>query len=134
MTDISAPSDDMKLMLRTIAMPADSNAAGDIFGGWIMARMDLAAAARTNELTDIRTVTVAVNNMRFRKPVKIGDTLSIYTSIEKVGHTSVTLKLEAWIHRGFSKLFEVVADAEFVMVAVDANDRPCPILPEKPAT
>lgn len=133
MTDSSPLPPGMKLMLRTIAMPADTNPAGDIFGGWIMSRMDIAASVRANELSDKRTVTVAVNNVEFRKPMKVGDTLSIYTDITKIGRTSATFRLEAWVHRGYSALFEQVATAEFVMVAVDDNDRPTPIRSSEPS-
>ena len=88
-----------ELTLRTLAMPADANAAGDIFGGWVMAQMDLASGMRAAERAKGRVVTAAVKEMSFAKPMKIGDTLSIYTDIVRVGRTSMTLKVEAWAKR-----------------------------------
>lgn len=117
----------MELTLRTLAMPADANPSGDIFGGWVMSQMDLAAAVRANERARGRTATVAVHEIVFRKPVKVGDTLCVYTSIEKVGRTSVTLKIEAWARRHFDHTRELVTDAVFVMVALDSEGRPRPV-------
>ena len=88
-----------ELTLRTLAMPGDANAAGDIFGGWVMAQMDLACGIRAAERAHGRVVTAAVNEMSFAMPVKIGDTLCIYTDIVKIGTTSMTLKVEAWAQR-----------------------------------
>lgn len=116
-----------ELTLRTQAMPADANAAGDIFGGWVMSQMDLASGIRAAERARGRVVTAAVREMAFRKPVKIGDTLSIYTTIEKIGRTSVTLKVEAWVLRYLTQQLENVTSAEFVMVALDAEGRPTPV-------
>ena len=83
-------------------MPADANAAGDIFGGWVMAQMDLACGIRAAERARGRVVTAAVKEMAFAKPMKIGDTLCIYTHVERVGRTSMTLKVEAWAQRYLS--------------------------------
>jgi len=118
-----------ELTLRTLAMPADANAAGDIFGGWVMAQMDLACGIRAAERAKGRVVTAAVKEMSFAKPMKIGDTLCIYTHIERVGRTSMVLKVEAWAQRYLSDLMEKVTDADFVMVRLDASGRPTP-LPE----
>ncbi len=85
-----------ELTLRTLAMPADANAAGDIFGGWVMAQMDLACGIRAAERARGRVVTAAVQEMAFAMPVKIGDTLCVYTEISRVGRTSMTLKVETW--------------------------------------
>lgn len=115
---------DMDLTLRTLAMPADANPAGDIFGGWVMSQMDLAAFVRANEVAGGRTVTVAVNEIVFRKPVKIGDTLCVYTSVKKIGRTSITLNIEAWTRRHYEHTREKVTEAVFVMVAVDAEGNP----------
>jgi acyl-CoA thioesterase YciA len=116
-----------ELTLRTLAMPADANAAGDIFGGWVMAQMDLACGIRAAERARGRVVTAAVNEMAFAKPMKIGDTLCIYTRVERVGRTSITLKIEAWAQRYLSELMEKVTDAAFVMVALDGEGRPTPV-------
>jgi acyl-CoA thioesterase YciA len=119
-----------ELVLRTLAMPADTNAAGDIFGGWVMAQMDLACGIRAAERAKGRVVTVAVEKMVFAKPMKVGDTLSIYAEITRVGRTSMTLRLEAWAQRYLSDVMEMVTDADFVMVALDPNGKPTRIAPE----
>jgi acyl-CoA thioesterase YciA len=100
------------LTLRTLAMPSDANAAGDIFGGWVMAQMDLACGIRAAERAKGRVVTAAVKEMSFAKPMKIGDTLCIYT------------KVEAWAQRYLSDLMEKVTHADFVMVALDGEGKP----------
>jgi acyl-CoA thioesterase YciA len=105
-------------------MPADANAAGDIVGGWVMAQMDLACGIRAAERARGRVVTAAVKEMSFAKPVKIGDTLCIYTRIERVGRSSMTLKVEAWAQRYLSELMEMVTHADFVMVALDDEGKP----------
>src|SRR5688500_15048253 len=120
-----------ELTLRTLAMPADANAANDIFGGWVMAQMDLACGIRAAERARGRVVTAAVKEMSFAKAMKIGDTLCIYTDITRVGRTSMTLKVEAWAQRYLSHLMEKVTDADFIMVALDAAGKPTPIPPEE---
>ncbi|MBW9062206.1 acyl-CoA thioesterase [Rhizobium herbae] len=118
------------LTLRTLAMPADANAAGDIFGGWVMAQMDLSCGIRAAERARGRVVTAAVKEMAFEMPVKIGDTLCIYTDVVKVGRTSMTLKVEAWAQRYLSDRMDKVTDALFVMVALDESGHPKPVPPE----
>ena len=113
-----------ELTLRTLTMPADANAAGDIFGGWVMAQMDLACGIRAAERARGRVVTAAVNEMSFAMPVKIGDTLCVYTDIVKTGRTSMTLQVEAWAQRYLSPQMDKVTNATFVMVALDANNKP----------
>lgn len=120
-----------ELTLRTLAMPGDANAAGDIFGGWVMAQMDLSCGIRAAERARGRVVTAAVKEMAFALPVKIGDTLCIYTDVVKVGRTSMTLKVEAWAQRYLSHLMEKVTDAIFVMVALDQHGKPKPVPPEE---
>ncbi|MBK5565616.1 acyl-CoA thioesterase [Ensifer sp. 2YAB10] len=120
-----------ELTLRTLAMPGDANAAGDIFGGWVMAQMDLSCGIRAAERARGRVVTAAVKEMAFALPVKIGDTLCIYTDVVKVGRTSMTLKVEAWAQRYLSHLMEKVTDAIFVMVALDENGKPKPVPAEE---
>ncbi|MDX1041584.1 acyl-CoA thioesterase [Sinorhizobium medicae] len=115
-----------ELTLRTLAMPGDANAAGDIFGGWVMAQMDLSCGIRAAERARGRVVTAAVKEMAFALPVKIGDTLCIYTDIIKVGRTSMTLKVEAWAQRYLSQVMDKVTDAIFVMVALDSSGKPTP--------
>jgi acyl-CoA thioesterase YciA len=118
------------LTLRTLAMPADANAAGDIFGGWVMAQMDLSCGIRAAERARGRVVTAAVKEMAFEMPVKIGDTLCIYTDVVKVGRTSMTLKVEVWAQRYLSDRMDKVTDALFVMVALDETGHPKPVPPE----
>ncbi|MCG5485816.1 MULTISPECIES: acyl-CoA thioesterase [Sinorhizobium] len=120
-----------ELTLRTLAMPGDANAAGDIFGGWVMAQMDLSCGIRAAERARGRVVTAAVKEMAFAMPVKIGDTLCIYTDIVKVGRTSMTLKVEAWAQRYLSHVMEKVTDAIFVMVALDSTGKPTPVPAEQ---
>ena len=120
-----------ELTLRTLAMPGDANAAGDIFGGWVMAQMDLSCGIRAAERARGRVVTAAVKEMAFAMPVKIGDTLCIYTDIVTVGRTSMTLKVEAWAQRYLSHVMEKVTDAIFVMVALDSTGKPTPVPPEQ---
>ncbi len=115
------------LTLRTLAMPADANAAGDIFGGWVMAQMDLACGIRAAERAGGRVVTAAVNEMFFARPMKVGDTLCIYTAIDRVGRTSMTLNVEAWAQRYLTKNREKVTHAKFVMVALDNEGKPTPV-------
>lgn len=125
MTEFETPSGE--LTLRTLAMPGDANPAGDIFGGWVMAQMDLASGIRAAERAKGRVVTVAVKEMAFVSPVKIGDTLSIYTRVERVGRTSITLHIEAWAQRARYKAQEKVTAATFIMVALDEAGTPKPI-------
>ncbi|MFC4624859.1 acyl-CoA thioesterase [Daeguia caeni] len=119
------------LTMRTSAMPADANAAGDIFGGWVMSQMDLACGIRAAERAKGRVVTAAVREMSFAKPVKIGDVLCVYTDIVRVGRSSITLRVESWAQRYLSDVMELVTHAEFVMVALDANGRPTPVPAEE---
>ena len=116
-----------ELTLRTLAMPADANAAGDIFGGWVMAQMDLACGIRAAERARGRVVTAAVQEMAFAMPVKIGDTLCVYTEISRVGRSSMTLKVETWAQRYLTHVMEKVTEATFVMVALDADGKPTPV-------
>jgi acyl-CoA thioesterase YciA len=125
MTDQAAPEGE--LTLRTLAMPGDANPAGDIFGGWVMAQMDLAAGIRAGERSRCRVVTAAVKEMAFRHPVKIGDTLSIHTDITRIGRTSITLQVEAWVNRARIGSPEKVTEGTFIMVALDAAGQPTAI-------
>jgi len=108
-------------------MPGDANAAGDIFGGWVMSQMDLACGIRAAEHAGGRVVTAAVNQMVFEKPVYVGDTLCVYTEIEKIGRTSMTLLVEAWAQRYLTPHREKVIVGHFVMVALDEDGRPKPV-------
>ncbi|MFZ1679587.1 MAG: acyl-CoA thioesterase [Rhizobiaceae bacterium] len=116
-----------ELTLRTLAMPGDANAAGDIFGGWVMSQMDLACGIRAAERAGGRVVTASVKEMSFVAPVKVGDTLSVYTDIVRVGRTSMTIVLQAWAQRYLTHTMVKVTEAEFIMVALGPDGRPAPI-------
>ena len=113
-----------ELSLRTVAMPADTNPAGDIFGGWIMSLMDLAAGVSAGTRAKGRVATAAVSNLSFLQPVKVGDVVCVYTAIVRTGRSSMTLGVEAWVlRRGQVERVRVTA-AEFVLVAVDDAGKP----------
>lgn len=128
-------SDDMEgprgeLSLRMVAMPADTNPSGDIFGGWLMALMDLAAGTAAAARARGRTATAAVSNLSFLRPVKVGDVVCVYTAVNRVGRTSMAFNVEAWaLPRGHGARHKVTA-AEFVMVAVDEAGKPRAVPPE----
>ncbi|MEL6437111.1 MAG: acyl-CoA thioesterase [Pseudomonadota bacterium] len=113
-----------QLTLRTLAMPGDTNAAGDIFGGWVMAQMDLACGIAGAERARGRIVTAAVNEMSFASPVKVGDTLEIYADVERVGRSSMILYIEAWAQRYLSETRERVTFARFTMVHIGEDGKP----------
>jgi acyl-CoA thioesterase YciA len=116
--DHSATDPKGSLTIRTLAMPADTNPAGDIFGGWVMSQMDIAGAIAAVERAKGRVVTVAVEAMTFIAPVKVGDILCVYTSIERVGTTSITVGLEAWARRNRLDDRVKVTEGRFVYVAL----------------
>ncbi len=122
-----------ELSLRTVAMPADTNPAGDIFGGWIMSLMDLAAGVSAGTRAKGRVATAAVSNLNFLQPVKVGDVVCVYTNITRTGRTSVTVEVEAYVlRRNQGDRFRVTA-AEFVLVAVDDAGRPRVVPPGQPS-
>ena len=114
------------LTIRTLAMPADTNPAGDIFGGWVMSQMDIAGAIAAVERSQGRVVTVAVEAMTFIAPVKVGDVLCVYTTIERVGNTSITVAIEAWARRDRIADRVKVTQGRYVYVALadDGSKRP----------
>ncbi len=107
------------LTIRTLAMPADTNPAGDIFGGWVMSQMDIAGAIAAVEVARGRVVTVAVEAMTFIAPVKVGDILCVYTTVERVGNTSITIAIESWARRNRLADRVKVTEGRFVYVALD---------------
>lgn len=113
--------------IRMTAMPADTNAYGDIFGGWLMSIMDSAAGLTAARHSRGRAVTVAMDGMQFHQPVKVGDEVSVYTEIEKIGRTSMTIAVEAWRRERHTNQASKVTQAKFTFVAVDGNGRPRPI-------
>ncbi|WEJ59619.1 acyl-CoA thioesterase [Devosia sp. FJ2-5-3] len=118
---VESAEPDGALTIRTIAMPADTNPAGDIFGGWVMSQMDLAGAIAAVERVRGRVVTVAVEAMTFIAPVKVGDILCVYTKVDRVGTTSITIALEAWVRRNRLDDRQKVTEARFVYVSLDEN-------------
>jgi acyl-CoA thioesterase YciA len=113
-----------ELTVRTWARPADTNANGDIFGGWVMSQMDIAGGIAGRERAEGRVVTVAVDAMHFIRPVHVGDVLCVYTRVEGVGRTSIRIKVEAWARRFETRQREKVTDATFTFVAIDDAGRP----------
>lgn len=109
------------LTIRTLTMPADTNAAGDIFGGWVMSQMDIAGALAAVEYVGGRVVTVAIEAMTFISPVKVGDVFCVYTWVERVGNTSITIGMEAYIRARRSPDRIKVTEGKFVYVALDEN-------------
>jgi acyl-CoA thioesterase YciA len=119
------------LAIRTLAMPADANPSGDIFGGWVLAQMDIAGGIAASQRAQGRVATVAITAMTFHLPVYVGDILSVYADIERVGKTSISIHLEAWAERGRHESADVrVTEGKFVFVALDAEGRPRPVPPE----
>jgi acyl-CoA thioesterase YciA len=112
------------LEIRTIAMPADTNANGDIFGGWVVSQMDLAAASYALKYTKGRAVTVAIDGMSFIEPVHIGDLLSCYANLHKIGNTSIQIHIETWVIAPKNLEQRQVTEGIFTFVAIDENGRP----------
>lgn len=113
-----------EMAIRTLAMPADTNPAGDIFGGWVLSQMDIAGGIVTKKCAKGRTVTVAVDSMTFHLPVLVGDVLCCYAEIIKIGTTSITARIEAWATRQYEDERTLVTEGIFTYVAVDANRNP----------
>ncbi len=116
---------DMNLVLRVMPMPADANPNGDIFGGWIMAQVDLAGAVLPMRLARGRIATVAVNQFIFKQPVSVGDLLSFYARVERIGKTSITVRVEVWAERNLPTPKVVkVTEANLTYVAIDSQGNP----------
>ncbi len=121
------------MLLQTVAMPADTNPDGDIFGGWLMAQLDIAGGIMARTIAQCRVATVAVDALHFRRPVHMGDLVSCYGKLTRIGTTSVTLHLEAWvrsvIHSTKKESSTMVAEATFSYVALDHEGKKSPINP-----
>ena len=111
-------------------MPADANPSGDIFGGWVLSQMDIAAGICAGQRAQKRVVTVALDSMSFIRPVKVGDILGLYTKVHEIGTTSVVIHVEAWVRRDRIGLREKVTEGKFKFVALDDSGKPSNI-PEK---
>ena len=116
-------------VVRSRAMPADTNPAGDIFGGWLLSQMDMAGEITASQKSRSRVVTVAVDAMTFHKPVHVGDVVSCYTHIERIGRTSITVRIEAVVMRLESGERVPVTEGVFVYVALDKDGQPRDVEP-----
>lgn len=113
-----------ELTLRTLAMPADTNVSGDIFGGWVLSQMDIAAGIIAGGRAQGRVATVAVDAMKFIRPVHVGDVLCVYGDVQRVGRSSIAIGIEAWVKRDRIGLREKVTEAVFTFVAIDDAGQP----------
>jgi acyl-CoA thioesterase YciA len=130
MSDKETPRGD--LMLRTLAMPADTNPAGDIFGGWVLAQMDIAGGIAAAQATNGRVATVAVDSMSFHKPVYVGDVVCCYAEGVRTGTTSITFRIQAFVIRGaHSGVRVMVTEGLFTFVAIGEDRRPRTIVTER---
>src|SRR5579883_2167963 len=118
--------------LRAIAMPADANPNGDIFGGWLLAQMDLAGGSVAVQRARGRVATVAITGMTFHRPVFIGDEVSCYAAIVKIGRTSITVHVESWVRRHRTSERIRVTEGTFTYVAIGEDRKPRPVPPELP--
>lgn len=121
---------DKEVALRVIPMPADANANGDIFGGWIMSQVDLAGSIPAHRRARGRIATVAVNQFVFKQPVQIGDVVSFYASVKRVGRTSITVDVEVYAERDRGHTVAKVTEAELTYVAIGADRKPRELPPE----
>ena len=112
------------LCIRTLAMPADTNANGDIFGGWLLSQMDVGGGVFASKVAKSRTVTVAIEAMTFRKPVYVGDLLSVHATLVRLGRTSITVHLEAWVLKRKDHCSILATEGNFTYVAIDDQGRP----------
>jgi acyl-CoA thioesterase YciA len=112
------------LSIRTLAMPADTNQYGDIFGGWLLGQMDIAGGIFAATIAQGRTATIAVDGMTFRKPVYVGDVICIYTQLLRIGTTSISIHVEAWVIRKNQTGRFLVTEGKFTYVALDEERRP----------
>ncbi|MFY7697572.1 MAG: acyl-CoA thioesterase [Legionella sp.] len=113
-----------EIIIQTVTMPADTNANGDIFGGWLLSQMDLAAGVVAKRLSRGRVATVAIESMTFLKPVHVGDLISCYVELIKIGHTSLTLAVEVWTKNIATGEHYPVTSGNFVFVAIDEQRKP----------
>ncbi|TKZ22398.1 acyl-CoA thioesterase [Shimia litoralis] len=110
--------------LRTVAMPSDVNVNGDIFGGWVLAQMDIASGIVAAQRGQGRVTTVAVDAMKFIRPVAIGDILCVWAWVERIGRSSMAIRIEAWVVRFNGRATEKVTEAVFTYVAIDEHGNP----------
>ena len=117
--------------IQAVAMPADTNPSGDIFGGWVLSQMDLAGSVLARQITKKRVTTVAVDKMRFHKPIMVGDIVSFYTEVNKTGNTSITIDITTMVTRKNNILGKdqaiMVTEGKFVYVSIDSDGKPIKI-------
>ena len=116
-----------ELVIRTIAMPADTNPNGDVFGGWLMSQMDLGSGILASKTAKARVVTVAMEGLSFLQPVGVGDTVACYAWVEKIGRTSMIIPVEVWVQRYMQAEQTRVTRGVFTYVAVDNEGKPVPV-------
>jgi acyl-CoA thioesterase YciA len=120
-------------VLRTVPMPADLNQNGDVFGGWVMAQVDVAGAIPAMRRASGRVATVSVNSFLFKQPISVGDVVSLYAEVVHVGRTSITVNVEVYAERNYCNPVTVrVTEAQLTYVAIDANGQKRAVPPEKP--
>lgn len=120
------------LCIRTLAMPENTNQNGDIFGGWLLSQMDLGGGIFASKIAKSRAVTVAIDAMNFRKPVYVGDLVSVHANLVRTGRTSITVHLEAWVVRRKEMQSVLVTDGNFTYVSIDDQGRPQVIKHDEP--
>lgn len=116
-----------ELVIKVVAMPCDTNPDGDMFGGWILSQMDLAAYLHARKMAHHKIVTVAIDNIVFHRPVLVGDCLICYATIEKIGRTSITVKIDAMVERKEGHKQEEVTEGRFTFVAIGEDRKPVPV-------
>ena len=122
------PESGRELVIRVVAMPADTNSSGDIFGGWLLSQMDLAAWVLARRETPHRLATVALDGVIFHRPVAVGDCVLCYASVTKRGRTSITVHIDAQVERKEGGAIEQVTEGTFVLVALGPDGRPVPLI------
>ncbi len=129
MTNVVPNAPTGELVMKTLAMPADTNPNGDIFGGWVLSQMDLGGMilAKTYSPAD-RAVTVAIESMAFINPVKVGSVVSTYAAIISLGNTSIKISVETWVYDHLTNVSKIVTQGVFTYVSIDANGKPTKIL------
>lgn len=120
-------STDSEVIIRTIPQPSDLNVNGNIFGGWVLSQMDLAGADVASRYSGGAVATVAIDGMQFHTPINVGDLISVYARIEKVGRTSLTIMLEVFADRGMTRERHKVTEGQYTFVAIDKDGRPRPV-------
>ena len=121
-------------IIRTVPQPADMNGNGDIFGGWVLSQMDIAGGSLAARVAKGRVATVAITAMTFVQPIKVGDMVSIYGEVSKLGRTSITISLETVVRRRHEQIDIRVTHGTYVFVAIDEHGKPRPVPPQDGAT